>query len=160
MKTGMLKQFKGLPWDGIVLLGCVGVLMASFFYPTNQHMPLSQNHRPQAIQLSLHMPPYPRRSHTDASETSQTSSVNPSPLKARKKSKQRKRAKNKQAILPIALNTATKSQWETLPGIGPTLAQRIVEYRQQHGPFTQVDDLDQVKGIGPKLLEKIRPYMR
>jgi competence protein ComEA len=56
----------------------------------------------------------------------------------------------------INLNTATLEELESLPGIGPTLAQRIVEYRDAHGPFQSVEDLLLVKGIGPSLLEKIR----
>ena len=60
---------------------------------------------------------------------------------------------------PLNLNTATKEQLMTLSGIGDTLAQRIVDYRAQNGPFQSVDELDNVKGIGPKTIEKIRPYL-
>jgi competence protein ComEA len=56
----------------------------------------------------------------------------------------------------INLNFATAEELQTLPGIGPVLAQRIVEYRETVGPFQSVDDLLSVKGIGPSLLEKIR----
>jgi competence protein ComEA len=56
----------------------------------------------------------------------------------------------------INLNTATPAELQTLPGIGPVLAQRIVEYRDANGPFQSVDDLLKVKGIGPSLLEKIQ----
>lgn len=48
----------------------------------------------------------------------------------------------------VNLNTATVEQLETLPGVGPVLAQRIIDYRDQHGPFTSVDQLRQVSGIG------------
>ena len=47
-----------------------------------------------------------------------------------------------------------------LPGIGPTLAKRIVESRQAAGPFADQDDLRRVRGIGPKTMEQIRPYLR
>lgn len=60
---------------------------------------------------------------------------------------------------PLDLNRATADQLEALPGIGPVLAQRIVEYRRQVGRFQSVDDLLGVHGIGSKRLEQIRPYV-
>ena len=59
----------------------------------------------------------------------------------------------------VNINTATVEVLQTLPGIGPTIAQRIVEYRQTHGPFQKVEDLLNVKGIGEKKLEKIKPLI-
>ncbi|MCS7206601.1 MAG: helix-hairpin-helix domain-containing protein [Dehalococcoidia bacterium] len=59
----------------------------------------------------------------------------------------------------LDLNTADASALEALPGIGPVLAQRIVEYRMRYGPFAQVEDLLKVQGIGPKILERIRPLV-
>jgi competence protein ComEA len=56
----------------------------------------------------------------------------------------------------IDINTASAAELETLPGIGPALAKRIVEHRQANGPFAKVDDLQAVKGVGPKLLGRIR----
>jgi competence protein ComEA len=56
----------------------------------------------------------------------------------------------------VNVNTADLAALEALPGIGPELAQRILDYRQAHGPFAQVDDLLDVPGIGPGILEKIR----
>lgn len=60
----------------------------------------------------------------------------------------------------INVNTATQSQLELLPGIGPSLAQRIIEHREKFGVFRSIDELDRVKGIGPKILERIRPLVR
>ncbi len=56
----------------------------------------------------------------------------------------------------LNINSATVDQFDALPGIGPTYAQRIIDYRTQHGPFKTVDELDNVSGIGPSTLDKIR----
>ena len=60
---------------------------------------------------------------------------------------------------PLNINTATAAQLETLDGIGPVLAQRIVEYREANGPFASVEGLLEVKGLGPGILEAIRPQI-
>ena len=60
---------------------------------------------------------------------------------------------------PLNINTATAAQLETLDGIGPALAQRIVEYRETNGPFASVEGLLEVKGLGPGILEAIRPQI-
>jgi competence protein ComEA len=57
---------------------------------------------------------------------------------------------------PVHLNTATIEQLDELPGVGPVTAQKIVEYREQHGAFSSVDDLDAIPGIGPARLEQLR----
>jgi competence protein ComEA len=56
----------------------------------------------------------------------------------------------------IDLNSATAEELETLPEIGPVLAQRIVEYRQVNGPFARTDQLMAVSGIGPATYERVR----
>ncbi len=58
------------------------------------------------------------------------------------------------------LNTATAADLEALPGIGPVLAGRIVEYRRVHGRFQRLEDLLDVDGVGPRLLERLRPVLR
>ena len=57
----------------------------------------------------------------------------------------------------VRLATATDTELQTLPGIGPALAQRIISYRSTHPRLTSVEELDDVPGIGPSLIEKIRP---
>lgn len=59
----------------------------------------------------------------------------------------------------VNINTAGQAELETVPGIGPVIARAIIAYRTEHGPFQSVDDLIAVSGIGPKTLEKIRPYV-
>jgi competence protein ComEA len=61
---------------------------------------------------------------------------------------------------PIDLNTATLEQLDTLDGVGPATAQKILDYREQHGGFKTVDELDQVSGIGEKRLESLREHVR
>lgn len=60
----------------------------------------------------------------------------------------------------ININTANAGQLETLPGIGPVYARRIIEYRTKNGPFTTVEELIQIKGIGKKRLEKLKPFVK
>jgi competence protein ComEA len=60
------------------------------------------------------------------------------------------------AAAAVNVNTASVDELATVRGIGPALAERIVEHRKQHGPFKTAEDLLAVKGIGPKLLAKIR----
>lgn len=60
----------------------------------------------------------------------------------------------------IAINTATAAELEQLPGVGASMAERIVAYRTQHGPFKTLADLDAVSGIGGALLERLQPLVR
>jgi competence protein ComEA len=56
---------------------------------------------------------------------------------------------------PVNLNTAGAAELDALPGIGPVLAQRIVDHRTREGPFTSVDQLDDVPGIGPSIAAEL-----
>ncbi len=56
----------------------------------------------------------------------------------------------------IDINTATLEQLDALPGIGPTTAQKIIDYRTEHGPFQRIEDIMDVSGIGPSTFDKIK----
>lgn len=74
-----------------------------------------------------------------------------------------RRAKKAEARQPLRgalnVNTASASELRRLPGIGPSLAERIVAWRQRRGKFRRLRDLRRVKGIGQKTLAKLRPYL-
>ena len=59
----------------------------------------------------------------------------------------------------VNINTATATQLEALPGIGPSMAQRIVTHREKNGPFKKLEDLMQIQGIGEKSFLKLRQYL-
>ena len=59
----------------------------------------------------------------------------------------------------VRINTADATELQRLPGVGPSTAEKILEYRSKVGRFTSVDQLDDVKGIGPAKLEKMRPFV-
>ncbi|MFJ5957216.1 helix-hairpin-helix domain-containing protein [Paenarthrobacter sp. NPDC092416] len=56
----------------------------------------------------------------------------------------------------VNINTASLEELGTLPRVGPVTAQRIVDWRKEHGPFASIDELDAIDGIGPKLMESLR----
>jgi competence protein ComEA len=59
----------------------------------------------------------------------------------------------------VRLNSATLEDLDTLPGVGPITAQKILDYRTENGAFSSVDELDAVPGIGPATLEELRPLV-
>ncbi len=61
---------------------------------------------------------------------------------------------------PIDLDTATAQALQQLPGVGPAMAETIVDFRQKSGPFRRVEDLLAIRGITKQRLEKIRPYVK
>ena len=67
-------------------------------------------------------------------------------------------AKEPEVSFPVNINTASLQELDALPGIGQVLGQRIIDYRSAHGPFSSVDGLLEVKGIGEKKLADLKPY--
>lgn len=59
----------------------------------------------------------------------------------------------------ININAASLAELDLLPGIGPAMAERILDYRHEHGPFESVEELDDIQGIGPKTIERLRPLI-
>ncbi len=60
---------------------------------------------------------------------------------------------------PVDINTADSAALESVPGIGKSLSQRILTFREKNGPFQSVDDLMKVQGVGEKSIQKLRPYL-
>lgn len=60
----------------------------------------------------------------------------------------------------VSINSADVNDLQHLVGVGPAMAQRIIDYRKEHGGFKSVDELEEVKGIGPKTLAKMKPFVR
>jgi competence ComEA-like helix-hairpin-helix protein len=68
-------------------------------------------------------------------------------------------AKKKPPTSPININTASSTQLQQVPGIGPVTADKILQMRKSYGAFKNVDDLLAIRGIGPKKIEKMRKYL-
>jgi competence ComEA-like helix-hairpin-helix protein len=68
-------------------------------------------------------------------------------------------AKKKPPAQPVNINTANSDQLQTVPGIGPATAGKILQMRKSYGAFKSVDDLLAIRGLGPKRLEKMRKYL-
>lgn len=68
-------------------------------------------------------------------------------------------AKRQHAAFQVDINQAEWAELSQLPGIGETIARRIVDSRELQGPFTSREDLQRVNGIGPKTMERLKPYL-
>jgi competence ComEA-like helix-hairpin-helix protein len=67
--------------------------------------------------------------------------------------------KKKPPLHPVNLNAASSSELQQVPGIGPATAEKILQARKSYGRFKSVNDLEAIRGIGPKRLEKMRKYL-
>jgi len=61
---------------------------------------------------------------------------------------------------PVDINTGNSEELQLLPSIGPVLAKRIIWYREKHGPFISLDSLRNIRGIGPKTVQKLGYYLK
>ncbi|MGE6751983.1 helix-hairpin-helix domain-containing protein [Rossellomorea sp. NPDC071047] len=59
----------------------------------------------------------------------------------------------------ININTATQQEFETLPGIGPAKASTFIQYREEHGPFATIEEIQNISGVGEKTFEKLKEYI-
>ncbi|PIQ24347.1 hypothetical protein COW36_24150 [bacterium (Candidatus Blackallbacteria) CG17_big_fil_post_rev_8_21_14_2_50_48_46] len=94
--------------------------------------------------------------------SAETSADEPAPKSRKKTTRNRHKASSSQAspVRKLDLNRATAAELESLPGVGPKMAQRILAWRKAHGEFSSVDELTQVKGIGKKRLKELRRYFK
>jgi len=85
--------------------------------------------------------------------------VSPITVSAQDKPAASKAAAKPPSTAPVNINTASAAEFEGLPGIGATMAARIVEYRQKNGPFKKIEDLMNVRGLGEKNFLKLKPQL-
>lgn len=71
-----------------------------------------------------------------------------------------RQTKQDSSLLLIDINTASVDELIKLPNIGPVIAMRIIEYRDRHGPFQNIEELTKVRGIGPKKIISVKPYIQ
>ena len=85
--------------------------------------------------------------------------VSPIAVSAQDKPAASKAAAKPASTAPVNINTASAAEFDGLPGIGATMAARIVEYRQKNGPFKKIEDLMNVRGLGEKNFLKLKEQL-
>ncbi len=109
-----------------------------------------------AILCNTALIPYSHSVEVSYRESSQSSAAEPLSSSAAALSPSPERSAS---TLLVDINRASQAELETLPGIGPALAERIIDFREQNGAFLSPEDLTKVKGIGDKTLEELLPYI-
>ncbi|MCP9455410.1 MAG: helix-hairpin-helix domain-containing protein [Nitrospira sp.] len=112
---------------------------------------------PLAVEASVKEPPIPKETETQAGAAGEP--VKNTVRIARSSHNRRGSQIRSGPLRPVDLNRADINELESLPGIGAVLARRVMEYRESIGRFRTIEDLLAVKGIGPKTLERIRPFV-
>lgn len=155
-------------WFAVIVLGTASI--AGMVWSIASRTPASWAHepKPQAVEFEPTSPPkqaegrlgtnsetkaYPRQPIAPASPAASVPKI--------PESTGTEQPRPDSAITPakLDLNTATAAQLELLPGIGPAIAKRIIDYRDEHGKFAALESLDAVKGIGPKTIARLRPLV-
>ncbi len=112
---------------------------------------------PVAVEASVKEPPTPKEIEAQAGAAGASAGNN---VRTELRTHNREASLVRSGSLgPVDLNRADVNELESLPGIGAVLARRVMEYRASIGRFQTIEDLLAVKGIGPKTLERIRPFV-
>lgn len=140
-------------------IALICLLAAGLFFGVGFY--LGRNSR-TGLTLSLDRQPVSAAVDTSAqvqADTSAQTQADTSALRMLPETEAETEAAQTEATYPVHLNTATKEQLMSLPNIGEKRAQSILDYRQQHGPFTSAEQLLQIDGIGEKTLEGLLDYI-
>jgi|SRR5579872_1208156 len=125
----------------------------------NQSKPENNYTEPKDPQRIEIVRPPPRQNEAPANPVS-TPTVSSVPASDPAPTKSHGKAKPEPAPQSISLNQSDVNELQQLPGVGPSIAQRIIDYRTEHGPFRSLDELRNVKGIGEKRFARMEPYLR
>lgn len=167
-----MANVKTLLTTGMLAVGAVLLGYAVFFSDSDDDPSgwVPVNDRLQAALTSSEPPkvttqptdaPVPPKAAPDATQSAPpapTQSAPPAPAQSAPPTPAQSAPQAATASL-LDLNAAAQQQLEELPGIGPSKAKAIIAYREQHGAFKSVEDLLNVKGIGPKMLEKLAAHV-
>lgn len=165
-RTANLSRFQWIiaSWHLVLLTVLIGLMIwmsAGLLWPQPTTkivlMPLS----PAELVTTIPQAVMDTEAKTEDSDFSESETVSNASREKKPKGRKHAATRKKPPHPPVLnLNTASLSQFQLLPGIGPKTAQRIVEYRKAHGPFQNPAQLTEVKGIGTKKLEKLKPFLK